>query len=137
MRPRRREIARWPDRKIARLVDDLEVCPRLASTAMSALRQGKHHDTARPQPRNGQPGLRPSAPAAQLVSYYAAHHAQVLAGGMLLGLSGIFFVLFGLAVWARIRQAQASPLLGGLALIATTLVTMTTLAGAGVYGVLG
>lgn len=83
------------------------------------------------------PFPRPSAPAAQLVSYYAAHHAQVLAGGMLLGLSGIFFVLFGLAVWARIRQAQASPLLGGLALIATTLVTMTTLAGAGVYGVLG
>jgi hypothetical protein len=39
---------------------------------------------------------------------------------MLLGLSGIFFVPFGLAVWARIRQAQASPLLGGLAVIATT-----------------
>jgi len=25
---------------------------------------------------------------------------------MLLGLSGIFFVLFGLAAWARIRQAR-------------------------------
>ena len=56
---------------------------------------------------------------------------------MLLGLSGIFFVPFGLAVWARIRQAQASPLLGGLAVIATTMVALTTLAGAGVYGVLG
>ena len=41
MRPRRGEIARWPDRKIARLVDDLEICPRLASTAMSAPRRRK------------------------------------------------------------------------------------------------
>ena len=79
----------------------------------------------------------PSTPAAQLVPYYAAHHAQVLTGGMLLGLSGILFVPFGLAVWARIRQAQASPLLTGLAMIATTLVALTSLASAGVYGVLG
>ena len=56
---------------------------------------------------------------------------------MLLGLSGIFFVPFGLAVWARIRQAQASPLLGGLTVVATTMVALTTLASAGVYGVLG
>jgi len=61
----------------------------------------------------------PATPPSQLVPFYAAHHAQVLAGGMLLGLSGIFFVPFGLAVWARIRQA------------------LTTLAGAGAYGVLG
>ena len=79
----------------------------------------------------------PATPASQLVSFYGAHHAQVLAGGMLLGLSGIFFALFGLAVWARIRQAPASPLLAGLTVIATTLVAMTTLAGAGTYGVLG
>lgn len=79
----------------------------------------------------------PTTPASQLVPFYAAHHAQVLAGGMLLGLSGIFFVPFGLAVWARIRQTPASPLLPGLAVIATTMVALTTLAGAGVYGVLG
>jgi len=30
------EIGRLPDQKIARFVDDLEACPRLASTAMSA-----------------------------------------------------------------------------------------------------
>src|SRR6201989_333147 len=58
------------------------------------------------------PFPRPDTPAAQLVPYYAAHHAQVLAGGMLLGLGGILFVPFGLAVWARIRQAPGSPLLG-------------------------
>src|ERR1700749_383842 len=57
----------------------------------------------------------PSTPAAQLVPFYAAHHAQVLAGGMLLGLGGVLFVPFGLAVWARIRQAQGSPLVGRLA----------------------
>ena len=79
----------------------------------------------------------PATPAAQLVPFYAGHHARVLAGGMLLGLGGVLFVPFGLAVWARIRQAQASPLLAGLAVIATTMVALTTLAGAGVYGVLG
>ena len=79
----------------------------------------------------------PGTPASQLVSYYAAHHAQVQAGGMLLALGGIFFVLFGLAMWARIREASASPLLAGLAVIATTLVALTTLASAGTYGVLG
>src|ERR1700748_533496 len=69
----------------------------------------------------------PSTPAAQLVPFYAAHHAQVLAGGMLLGLGGVLFVPFGLAVWARIRQAPASALLAGLAVIATTMVALTTL----------
>jgi len=83
------------------------------------------------------PFPRPAAPPSQLVPFYAAHHAQVLAGGMLLGLSGILFVPFGLAVWARIQRAQASPLLAGLAVVATTMVALTTLAGAGVYGVLG
>ena len=80
---------------------------------------------------------RPATPASQLVSFYAAHHAQVRAGGTLLALGGVFFVLFGLAVWARIRQAPASPLLAGLAVIATTMVGLTTLASAGTFGVLG
>ena len=79
----------------------------------------------------------PGTPASQLVPYYAAHHAQVQAGGMLLALGGIFFVLFGLAMWARLRKASASPLLAGLAVISTALVAMTTLAAAGTYGVLG
>ncbi len=79
----------------------------------------------------------PATPAPQLVSYYAAHHAQVQAGGILLALAGVFFVLFGAAVWARIRQAEANPLLAALAAIATTLVALTTLASASTYGVLG
>jgi hypothetical protein len=83
------------------------------------------------------PFPRPDAPPAQLASFYAAHHAQVGTGGLLLALSGVFFVLFGLAIWARIRQTSASPLLAGLTVIATTLAALTTLASAGTYGVLG
>jgi hypothetical protein len=79
----------------------------------------------------------PDAPSAQLTSFYAAHHTQVGTGGLLLALSGVFFVLFGLAIWARIRQASASPLLAGLTVIATTLAALTILASAGTYGVLG
>jgi hypothetical protein len=52
-------------------------------------------------------------------------------------LAGICFTLFGLAVWARIRRVPASPLLAGLAVITTTLVTLTTLVSAGTYDVLG
>ena len=79
----------------------------------------------------------PDTPAPQLVSFYTVHHAQVQAGGMLLAVSGVLFALFGTAVWARIRQMAANPLLAGLALIATALVAVTTLAAAGTYGVLG
>jgi hypothetical protein len=79
----------------------------------------------------------PDTPAPQLVSFYAAHHAQVQAGGMLLALAGVFFVPFGIAVWARIRQAGASPLLAGLTMIGTALVAITTLTSAGAYDVLG
>jgi hypothetical protein len=83
------------------------------------------------------PFPRPDAPPAELASFYAAHHAQVGTGGLLLALSGVFFVLFGLAIWARIRQASTSPLLASLTVIATTLAALTTLASAGTYGVLG
>lgn len=80
---------------------------------------------------------RPDTPASQLVSFYTTHHAQVQLGGILLAVSGVLFVLFGTAVWARIQQTAANPLLAALAMISTALVAVTTLAGAGVYGVLG
>ena len=83
------------------------------------------------------PFPRPDAPPAELASFYAAHHAQVGTGGLLLALSGVFLVLFGLAIWARIRPASTSPLLASLTVIATTLAALTTLASAGTYGVLG
>ena len=80
---------------------------------------------------------RPDTPASQLVSFYAAHHAQVQAGGVLLAVSGVCFAVFGTAVWARIQRASAHPLLAGLTMIATALVAVTTLISAGTYGVLG
>ena len=79
----------------------------------------------------------PDTLVSPLVSFYTAHHTQLLAAGMLLALSGVFFALFGVAVWARIRQAASNPMLAGLAMIGTALVTVTTLASAGTYGVLG
>jgi hypothetical protein len=79
----------------------------------------------------------PDTPPAQLVSFYAAHHAQVQAGGILLAASGIFFILFGTAVWTRIQQMAARPLLAGLTIIATALAGVTTLISAGTYGILG
>jgi len=83
------------------------------------------------------PFPRPDTPTSQLVSFYNAHHAQVQLGGILLAISGVFFVLLGTAVWARIQQRAANSLLAGLAMIGTALVAVTTLATAGVYGVLG
>ena len=79
----------------------------------------------------------PGASTGKLTSFYAAHHAQVLAGGWLLALSGVFFALFGTAVWARIRQAAGNPVLAGLAMVGVVLVTVTTLDAAGTYGLLG
>ena len=53
---------------------------------------------------------RPDTPVgARLTSFYAAHHAQLLAGGWLFALSGAFFALFGTAMWARTRQAGRQP----------------------------
>ena len=80
---------------------------------------------------------RPDTPDSTLLSFYAAHHAQLLAGGWLLALSGVFLALFGTAVWARIRQAAGNPMLAGLTMIGVALVTVTTLDTAGTFGLLG
>jgi hypothetical protein len=77
------------------------------------------------------------APLAKITSFYATHHAQVLAGGMLLAWAAIFFALFGTAMWARIRQAPAHPLLAGTALVGTAVITGATLTAATTYATLG
>ena len=77
------------------------------------------------------------APLAKVTSFYAIHHAQVLAGGMLLAWAAIFFTLFGTAMWARIRQAPVHPLLAGAALAGTAVTTAATLAEATTYATLG
>jgi hypothetical protein len=83
------------------------------------------------------PFPRPDTPPSQLVAFYAAHHVQVQAGGILLAVSGVCLVLLGTAVWARIQQAAGHPLLAGLTVIATALAAATTLISAGTYGILG
>ncbi len=77
------------------------------------------------------------APLAKVTSFYAAHHSQVLAGGVLLAWAAIFFALFGTAAWARIRQAPVHPLLAGAALAGTAVTTAATLAAATTYATLG
>ena len=77
------------------------------------------------------------APLAKVTSFYATHHAQVLAGGMLLAWAAIFFALFGAAMWAKIRQAPVHPLLAGAALVGTAVITAATLAEATTYATLG
>jgi hypothetical protein len=77
------------------------------------------------------------APLVKITSFYATHHAQVLAGGMLLAWAAIFFALFGAAMWARIRQAPVHPLLAGAALVGTAAITGATLAAATTYATLG
>src|SRR6202042_2590167 len=77
------------------------------------------------------------APLVKITSFYATHHAQVLAGGMLLAWAAIFFAFFVAAMWARIRQAPVHPLLAGAALVGTAATTGATLAAATTYATLG
>lgn len=76
-------------------------------------------------------------PLPTLTSYYAAHHEQLTRGGMLLGYSVIFFILFGVAVWAHMRRAAAPPVLTGAVLVATAVFAAEELNSAGTYAVLG
>jgi hypothetical protein len=76
-------------------------------------------------------------PVSTLTSYYAAHHVQVARGGMLLAYSVIFFILFGVAVWARIRRSAAHPVLAGVVLVATAVNAAEGLNSAGTYAMLG
>jgi hypothetical protein len=84
-------------------------------------------------------GPNPASDAAlvKVTTFYATHHAQVLASGMLLPWAAIFFAFFGAALWARIRQAPMHPLLAGAALVGTAVTTAATLAAATTYATLG
>jgi hypothetical protein len=75
-------------------------------------------------------------PTGKLTAYYADHHAQVGRGGMLLGYSVVFFALFGVAVWSRIRR-NAPPVVAGAILIGTALVSASMLTSADTYYTLG
>jgi hypothetical protein len=77
------------------------------------------------------------APVARLSRYYAAHHAQVGRGGTLSTYAVIFLVVFGAAIWARIRRSAASPVVAGTVLLATAAFAATQLVDDSTYRILG
>lgn len=79
----------------------------------------------------------PDTSVTQLTTYYASHHADVGRGGMLLGYSVVFFALFGLAVWARVRRSAASPVIAGAVLLGVALVAVDMIASSNAYDTLG
>ena len=76
------------------------------------------------------------APVGKLTSYYADHHTQIGRGGLLLGYSVVFFALFGVALWSRVRRS-APPVVTATVLIGTALVSANMLTSADTYYTLG
>lgn len=76
-------------------------------------------------------------PVGTLTRYYADHHSQVGRGGALLGYSVIFFALFGVALWSRVRRSLASPVVAGAVLLGVAMVAVNMLTSADSYYTLG
>jgi hypothetical protein len=68
-----------------------------------------------------------STPAADLPAYYATHAAHVSAGGYLALVGALFFAVFGVAVWSRMRSAGAPPLVLGTLLVGVAVQTVVAL----------
>jgi hypothetical protein len=73
----------------------------------------------------------------KLTTYYAAHHADVGRGGTLLGYAVVFFALFGIALWSRVRRSAATPVIGGALLLGVTLVAVDMITSSNSYYTLG
>jgi hypothetical protein len=78
-----------------------------------------------------------STPARELPDFYAAHGSAVALGGTILGLAGVCFGLFGVAVWARLRDMRVPAVVAGVALLGAAVDTMADLNSAAVYNLLG
>ena len=76
-------------------------------------------------------------PIAKLVPFYAAHHAVIARGGLLLHWAALFLALFAAALWLRLRDAGAHPVLAAAALLGGAVAVADELYGAGVYSTLG
>ncbi|MEP7053713.1 MAG: hypothetical protein ABI912_00510 [Actinomycetota bacterium] len=76
-------------------------------------------------------------PVSTLSTFYAAHHAQVGRGGVMLGYSVIFFIFFGATIWARIRRTAAAPVLAAAALLGAALTASDLMGASGYYATLG
>lgn len=73
---------------------------------------------------------------ASLRDYYAAHGAQVAAGGALLVWSAVCLGVFAVALWARVRDA-VPPVVAGLVLLGAAVATAAELGSASLYSFLG
>lgn len=78
-----------------------------------------------------------NASTSTVTRYYAAHHAHVFAAGILLTYAAILAALFGIAVWARIRETDLHPIVAGAALAGIAITAVSDLAYAGAWSVLG
>jgi hypothetical protein len=73
----------------------------------------------------------------KLTTYYASHHTDVGRGGTLLGYSAVFFALFGIALWSRVRRSAAAPVIAGGVLLGAALVAVDMIASSNAYYTLG
>jgi hypothetical protein len=78
-----------------------------------------------------------STPAGDLPGYYAAHGPDVTLGGTLLSLAGVFFGIFGVAMWTRVRAGRVPAVVAGVVLLGAAVDTMADLNSGAVYGLLG
>ncbi len=72
-----------------------------------------------------------------LADFYAAHHARVAAGGMVLAWGAILLAAFGCALWDRVRRSGAHPAVGVAVLIGVAAAVVADLQGASTYWILG
>src|SRR5438067_9252148 len=77
------------------------------------------------------------SPVADLSRYYATHAGAVRLGGQLMILGALCLGLFGVAAYARVREAAASPIVGGLVLVGTAVAVTADLNGGATYALLG
>ena len=73
----------------------------------------------------------------KLATYYASHHADLGRGGSLLGYSVVFFALFGIALWSRVRRSAAPPVIAGGVLLGVALVAVDMITSSNAYYTLG
>jgi hypothetical protein len=77
------------------------------------------------------------SPVADLSRYYASHAGAVRLGGQLMILGALCFGLFGVAVYARVRDTAASPMVAGLVLVGTAVEVTADLTAGATYALLG
>jgi hypothetical protein len=70
----------------------------------------------------------------ELTSYYAAHHAQVAAGGLILAWAAIVLAVFGCVLWSR---ARTTPAVAAAVLVGTAVAVVGELDDASTFWHLG